>query len=96
MSDSIFADLKASLEEAVEIKNGQLKADKVTRYDVVDVKAIRTSLNATQQDFADVIGSSLDTVKSWESKRRNPTGTAAKLLMAISRQPGLYQDLRHY
>lgn len=96
MSDSIFADLKASLEEAVEIKNGRLEAGKVSHYDVVDVKAIRTSLNATQQDFANVIGSSLDTVKSWESKRRNPTGPTAKLLMAISKHPGLYQDLRHY
>ena len=38
---SFFNDLKASLEEAVEIKNGDKKASKVTRFEVVDVKAIR-------------------------------------------------------
>ncbi len=95
MSDSIFGDLKASLEEAVAIEKGQLEAGNVTRYDVVDVKAIRTGLKVTQQDFANVIGSSLDTVKSWESKRRNPTGPTAKLLIAISKRPEIYQDLRN-
>ena len=96
MSDSIFADLKASLEEAVQIKNGQLEAAVVAHYDMIDVKAIRTSLNVTQQEFADTIGSSLDTVKSWEAQRRNPTGPTAKLLIAISKQPQLYQDLMTY
>ncbi len=69
MTDSIFADLSASLTEAVDIKKGLLKPAKITRYDVVDVKAIRASLNVSQQEFALAIGSSVDTVKSWESQR---------------------------
>lgn len=71
MSDSIFGDLKASLEEAVAIENGQLEA-------------------------GNAIGYSLDTVKSWESKSRNPTGPTAKRLIAISKRPEIYQDLRNY
>ncbi len=38
---SFFNELKGSLEEAVEIKNGIQKASKVTKYDIADVKAIR-------------------------------------------------------
>ncbi len=91
MTDSIFADLSASLKEAVEIKKGVLKPTKTTRYEVVDVKAIRASLNVSQQEFAQAIGASVDTIKSWESRRRNPTGMAAKVLTMISEQPSLYK-----
>ncbi len=38
---SFFDELKASLEEAVEIKNGVRVPGRVTRYTVADVKAIR-------------------------------------------------------
>lgn len=96
MSDSIFEDLEYSLQQAVAIKQGKQPAGRVTRYDVVDVKAIREGLNVTQQDFAEAIGSSLSTVKSWESKRRNPTGLAAKVLHMISEQPSFYQELARH
>lgn len=36
----MFDDLKASLEEAVEIQQGQQPAKRVTRYEVADVEAI--------------------------------------------------------
>ena len=88
--NSIFSDLEASLQEAVDIKDGKIEAGKTYRYDVVDVRAIRSSLKVTQQDFADAIGSSLDTVKSWESKRRNPTGMANKILHMLIEKPSLY------
>jgi DNA-binding transcriptional regulator YiaG len=29
------------------------------------------------------MGTSVDTIKSWETKRRNPTGLAAKVLATI-------------
>ncbi len=86
--NSIFSELEASLQEAVDIKNGNIEASKTSVYDIVDVRAIRSSLNVTQQDFTDAIGSSIDTVKSWESKRRNPTGMANKILhMLIETKP---------
>mgnify|MGYP001032550557 CR=1 FL=1 len=94
--NSIFSDLEASLQEAVDIKNGKIEASKTYIYDVVDVRAIRSSLNVTQQDFADAIGSSIDTVKSWESKRRNPTGMANKILHMLIEKPSLYNELSRY
>lgn len=90
---SFFNDLKASLEEAVEIKNGDKKASKVTRFEVADVKAIRKQLNVSQSEFANALGTSVDTVKSWELKRRNPTGLTAKVLIAIHNNPSLFKEL---
>lgn len=90
---SIFNELKASLEEAVDIKNATKKAAKVTRYEVADVKAIREQLNVSQSELAHALGTSVDTIKSWELKRRNPTGLAAKVLVAIKRNPELFKEL---
>ncbi len=63
---SFFDELKASLEEAVEIKNGVREPARVTRYELADVKAIRAQLNVSQSEMAKVLGTSLDTIKSWK------------------------------
>lgn len=89
---SIFNELKASLEEAVEIKR-PAKAANITRYEITDVKAIREQLNVSQSELAHALGTSIDTIKSWELKRRNPTGLAAKILIAIKRNPALFTEL---
>ena len=88
-----FNDLKASLEEAVEIKKGTKAPSRVTRYEVADVKAIRKQLNVSQNEMAQALGTSVDTIKSWESGRRNPTGLAAKVLATIQTHPDYFQIL---
>ena len=85
--------LKASLEEAVAIKQQRQPAARVTRYEVADVKAIRAALNVSQQEMAEALGTSVDTIKSWESRRRNPTGLAAKVLATIADNPSLFREL---
>jgi DNA-binding transcriptional regulator YiaG len=90
---SIFNELKASLEEAVDIKQSKKQAARVTRYDVANVKAIRLKLEVSQQELADALGTSVDTIKSWENKRRNPTGLAAKVLATIQDNPSFYHEL---
>lgn len=90
---SIFNELKASLEEAVAIKNNKAVPARVTRFDVTDVKAIRLKLNVSQAELADALGTSIDTVKSWEQKRRNPTGLAAKVLATIHDDPQYFKVL---
>ena len=93
---SVFNDLKASLEEAVAVEQGLKKASRVTSYEVADVKAIRAQLNASQAEFAAVLGTSVDTIKSWEKKRRNPTGLAAKVLATIKDNPAVYHELANH
>ena len=90
---NIFDDLKGSLEEAVDIKHDQKDASRITRYEIADVKAIRASLKVSQNEFAQALGTSVDTIKSWENKRRNPTGLAAKVLATIKDDPSLFNEL---
>ena len=90
---SFFDELKASLEEAVEIKNGVRAPACLIRYELADVKAIRAQLNVSQSEMAKVLGTSLDTIKSWETGRRNPTGLAAKVLATIQANPKFFQEL---
>ena len=49
---SFFDELKASLEEAVEIKHGVKAPVRVTRYALADVNALRGQLNVMQDEMA--------------------------------------------
>ena len=93
---SVFNDLKASLEEAIAVEQGNKKVSRVTSYEVADVKAIRAQLNVSQVEFAAVLGTSVDTIKSWEKRRRNPTGLAAKVLATIKDNPAVYLELANH
>ena len=44
-------------------------------------------------EFAEAMGTSVDTIKSWETKRRNPTGLAAKVLATIQNDPAFFEEL---
>lgn len=88
-----FDELKTSLEEAVDIKNGNKASSRFTRYEIADVKAIREQLNVSQAEMAKALGTSVDTIKSWESRRRNPTGLAAKVLATIQANPAFFYEL---
>lgn len=61
---NMFDELKASLEEAVEIKQGRVESAARTKYVVDDVKAIRLDLKVSQQEFDQALETSVDTVKS--------------------------------
>lgn len=47
------------------------------------VKALRTRLNLTQQEFADRYDLELSTIKNWEQGRRKNVGAAAELLIRM-------------
>ena len=83
-------DILRSLEQAVAISKGEMKPANVTRYEIADVKAIRAELNVSQKELAKAMDVSIDTVKSWEQGRRNPTGLASKVLMLLAKDPTLY------
>lgn len=89
----LFDELKMSLEEAVDIKHGGKPPVRVTDYDIADVRAIREQLNISQGEMAKALGTSIDTIKSWEAKRRNPTGLAAKVLATIQANPAFFYEL---
>jgi Predicted transcriptional regulator len=90
---NFYDELKASLEQAVAIKEGKMAPARVTRYEIADVKAIREQLDVSQAEMARALGTSIDTIKSWESRRRNPTGLAAKVLAVIQSNPAFFYEL---
>lgn len=47
------------------------------------VKHLRNALRMTQADFAEYVGVSLDTVKSWESGRRKATKYIYRMYLMI-------------
>ena len=90
MSDSIFDELYTSMKQAEAIAKGEQTPANVTRYEIADVKAIRAQLDVSQKELAQAMDVSIDTVKSWEQGRRNPTGLASKVLTLLSKEPELY------
>jgi putative transcriptional regulator len=66
-------------EEAARHRSGYAEA--------ADVKAIRDSLELSQESFAGFLGVSLGTVRNWEQKRREPQGPARALLLVAAKQP---------
>ena len=87
MKDELFSDLQASAEEMVAIENGEQQPSSVHHYQTLDVKAIREASGKNRNEFAEIIGASYETVKSWENRRRNPSGVTKKLLTLIQDNP---------
>jgi len=89
--------IRRGLREAVTYAEG--KADE-SAYRVhvpakIDVKAIRTSLDMTQQEFAGRFGFSVNTLRHWEQGKRQPEGPARAYLLVIARAPKAVQKALH-
>jgi putative transcriptional regulator len=83
MKDSAFQELMSSVREAGRIRRGTLKPSRTNLFKPEDVKAVRTSLGASQSEFALMIGVSVATLQNWEQGRRTPDGPALALLRVI-------------
>lgn len=96
MEKKLFDALINSMEEMVAIENGQIQPaeENIHRHTLPDVKAIRKHAGMKQAEFAEVVGASVDLIRSWEQKRRIPSGIALKMLCLIEREPVLINTLR--
>ena len=56
-------------------------------FDPIDVHHIRAKFEATQAEFARLIGISVETLRNWERGKRRPHGPARALLRAIDADP---------
>jgi putative transcriptional regulator len=56
-----------------------------------EIRAIRDSLGLSQAGFADFLGAGLNTVRSWELGRREPSALARRLLGAIRDDPAYWR-----
>lgn len=74
----------------------QMKAGEVGRSTTVHLSPVaeaRTSVEMTQQEFANLLGVSVRTLQDWEQERREPTGAAKTLLRVAVKYPEILQEL---
>lgn len=85
--------IRRGLEEAVSYAKGKAdaKAYRVYVPKDIDVKAIRTKLGMTQEEFAGRFGFSVNTLRHWEQGLRQPEGATRAYLLVIDRAPKAVQ-----
>ena len=91
---SLFEEIKAGLQEAIEYEKGNLKANTRTlsitpieTFTAAEIKEIRKSTGFTQSLFAQYMGVSLKTVEAWEAGINQPNGAASRLLSLTKKDP---------
>lgn len=87
MKQKDFDRLVASVKQAGAIRRGRLKPGRVTEFRAEDVRAIRSKLAKSQEEFALMIGVSVATLQNWEQGRRRPEGPARVLLRVAAKNP---------
>ncbi len=87
MNDQDFAMLVESVKQAGAIRRGTLAPGRTFEFSPLDVKAIRTRLQKSQREFAQMIGVSVATLQNWEQGRRKPEGPARALLQVALQKP---------
>ncbi len=86
---TVAAGIRRGLQEAVAYAKGEAdkRAYRVHVPEQIDVKAIRTGLGMTQDEFASQFGFSVHTLRHWEQGSRRPEGPTRAYLLVIDRAP---------
>ncbi len=87
MNDKVFNRLSQSIKQAGKIKRGKMKPARTRTFQPADVRAIRSKLGKSQNEFALLIGVNVATLQNWEQGRRRPEGPAQALLKIAARNP---------
>lgn len=72
-----------------QLKNGELAKVRVTS----PITETRQRVNLSQPKFAEKLGISVNTLRSWEQGLRKPSGAAKTLLELLYRKPELIHEL---
>lgn len=57
-----------------------------------EVAKVRQSLDLTQEDFAGLLGIGVSTLRSWEQKKREPSGAARMLISIALKHPEVLRE----
>jgi putative transcriptional regulator len=87
MSKKAFDKIAAGLNEALEIARGRARPAKLYIPPQIDVRAIRSKLDLSQESFAAEFGFTINQIRDWEQGRTNPTGGLRAYLVIIQRNP---------
>jgi putative transcriptional regulator len=86
MSRSVFESIKAGLEDAIAISEGDAKRGIAHIPTEIDVRAIRKALGLKQSEFASRYGFGLARLRDWEQGRSRPDSAARAYLLVIERE----------
>ena len=92
MKKENFEKLVESLREGGSILRGKSAPSRSFVVDRQEVRQIRENLSVSQDDFAALMGVSVNTVQNWEQGRRTPTGPARVLLTIVQHQPDILTE----
>jgi putative transcriptional regulator len=87
MGKKAFDKIAEGLSEALAIARGEAKPAKLHIPTEIDVKAIRTKLALSQDDFAARFGFTTNQIRHWEQGRSRPLGGVRAYLTIIDRNP---------
>jgi len=90
-----FEKLTQSIKEMKQIRKGELKPARVTKFDPISIKAIRRKLHQSQTEFAYMIGVSPSTLRNWEQGLRQPEGPSCALLKIAQKNPEAVYSALH-
>jgi putative transcriptional regulator len=92
VDNDMFSELLESVRDGIAIMRKKEEPSRVFHYSSFDVLAIRKKYNVSQQEFAALLGISVNTLQNWEQGRRVPTGTARVLLEIAANHPDVLID----
>lgn len=95
MKEKDFKKLLQGIDEMRAIMKGTLKPGRVFKFDPIEVKKIRIKFHQSQEQFANMIGVSIDTLQNWEQGRRRPAGPALALLKVAEKSPKAVLEALH-
>ncbi len=93
MNEKDFDLLLESVKEGGAILRNEKEAKRKFIFSPPNIKAIRKNAKATQQEFANMIGVSVGTLRNWEQGRRIPDGPALALLKVASVDPNYIKGI---
>ena len=88
-ASGIADDIRASLREARDRVSGKATKAVVHRRSPKETEAreARLMLGLSQDEFADLIGTAVGTIRKWELGTRRPSGAARTLINIIKSEP---------
>jgi putative transcriptional regulator len=95
MNDKDFSELLAIVKEAGQIKSVPRKTARAPKKQKIPVKAIRSQLHVSQNDFALMFGISVQLLENWERGISEPDGPAKALLTVAAKNPQAVLDALH-
>ncbi len=87
MKEELFEELVKSVKEGGEILRQEKEASRRFQLGALDIKSIRERYDLTQEEFSQMLGISVRTLRNWEQGRRVPEGPAMVLLRVAEKHP---------